>query len=444
MNLPVLMLGFLLVWPLYNVALSLIGSRTPRPDPAVRTRQLCFWIVVPALDEELVIADTVRSLLALDTPWAPGHSSSSRGPAPPPLRVLVVDDGSTDRTVDVLQAIGDDRLTVLRRHPPNARQGKGPALNAAFRLIRDVARREGTLGRTVLGVIDADGRASADMLTEVSRYLADPFVGAVQCRVRIRNRRRGLGLLQDIEFGCVADSAQTLRDLIGTVALSGNGQFTMLPELLRFGDDPWSSCLVEDVELALRLHRAGVRIRYAKRATVSQQAVTDLRRLVRQRGRWAQGNLQCLRHVPGLMGSRRVSGLGLLDFMHYLLAPWLVPVVSVLALVILGMTIGGRLGWLDSDPLTAGPAELPAAWAMWVAALQLPGIVWGVTHRLRLRDEPLHRCLRIALNYPLFLLLGAVASCWGMARYFTRRDGWAKTERLVEIPASPTEEYRGA
>jgi cellulose synthase/poly-beta-1,6-N-acetylglucosamine synthase-like glycosyltransferase len=381
--------------------------------------QSCFWIVVPALNEELVVADTVRSLLALE---APGIR----------LRVLVVDDGSTDRTSEVLEAIDDDRLVVLRRAPPDARNGKGAVLNAAYRLIREVARREGTVRGTVVGVIDADGRSSRDMLTEVSRYLADPAVGAVQCQVRIRNRHTGLGLLQDIEFGCVADSAQVLRDALGSVALGGNGQFTRLSVLMRLGDCPWSSCLVEDVELGLRLHRAGIGIRYARRATVSQQAVVDVRRLVRQRGRWAQGNLQCLRHVPGLLGSQRVTSLGLLDFLHYLIAPWLVPPVSMLALVLLGLGICGRLGVLPPTPLVAGPADLPVALTMGWTALLLPGLVWGLTHWLRLRDEPLWRCLLISLSYPMFLMLGAIASCVGIARHLARRDDWMKTERLVE------------
>jgi 1,2-diacylglycerol 3-beta-glucosyltransferase len=419
MNLPALMFGLLLAWPIYNLVLSVLGSRTPRPSSAMATEQSCFWMVVPALNEELVIAGTVRSLLALEVPDIQ-------------LRVLVVDDGSTDGTSAVLDGIDDERLILLRRELPDARNGKGPALNAAYRLIREVARREDTVRRTVIGVIDADGRASPGILTEVSRYLADPAVGAVQCRVRIRNRHTRLGLLQDVEFGCIADSAQVLRDAIGSVGLGGNGQFTKLPALMLFGDSPWSSCLVEDVELGLRLHRAGIRIRYVRQADVSQQAVVDVRRLVRQRGRWAQGNLQCVRHVPGLLGSQRVSSLGLLDFLNYLITPWLVPPVSVVALLLLGLNIYGQFGGVAPTPLVASPADRPASLAIGVTALLLPGMVWGLAYWLRIRDEPLGRCLLVSLSYPVFLMLGAAASCQGITRHFARRDDWAKTERVAE------------
>ncbi|UMP06818.1 glycosyltransferase family 2 protein [Amycolatopsis sp. EV170708-02-1] len=414
-----LMLALLLGWPIYNIVLSLLSLRNPRPGSPGVGRPLCFWLVVPALDEELVIAGTVRSLLAL----ADGDNR---------LRVLVVDDGSTDRTSTVLKAIDDDRMMILRRELPEARQGKGAALNAAYRLIRDLAREEGTAGETVVGVVDADGRVSPNLLTEVDRYLADGTSGAVQCRVRIRNRDSLLGLLQDIEFGCVADAAQTVRDTVGTVALGGNGQFVKLSVLIALGNDPWSSCLVEDTELGLRLHRAGVRVRYVRHAVVTQQAVVDIRRLLRQRARWAQGNLQCARHLPGLLVSRHISAFGLVDLLHYLIVPWFVPLFALLAFLFLGIAVHVGLGGTALFPLTSGTTDAASAWMTWLGALLLPGTVWGFTHRLRLRDEPLWRCVLTSMTYPVFLVLGSVAGCRGVARHVGGRADWVKTERLAE------------
>lgn len=413
------MLVLLLGWPTYNIVLSLLSLRTPRPGRVGALRPSYFWLVVPALDEELVIADTVRSLLAL----ADGGNR---------LRVLVVDDGSTDRTSTVLGAVDDDRLMVLRRELPDARQGKGAALNAAYRLIRELTLEEGTAAETVVGVIDADGRVSHNLLTEVDRYLADGTSGAVQCRVRIRNRNSLLGLLQDIEFGCVADAAQTLRDVIGTVALGGNGQFVRLSVLMGFGDEPWSSCLVEDTELGLRLHRSGVRVRYVKRAAVTQQALVDMRRLVRQRSRWAQGNLQCARHLPALLSSRHVSAFGLVDLLHYLITPWFVPFFALLAVLFLGLAVHVGLGGTTLFPFTVGTTDAMSAWLTWLGALLLPGTVWGFTHRLRLRDEPLWRCVFISMAYPIFLVIGSVAGFRGAARHLGGRADWMKTERLAE------------
>src|SRR5438094_674417 len=84
------------------------------------------------------------------------------------------------------------------------------------------------------------GGAEPHRLTEVRRFMVDPGVGAVQCRVRIHNRDRLLGAVQDLEFGCIANASQVLRDRFGTVGLGGNGQFARLSVLATLGDEPWS------------------------------------------------------------------------------------------------------------------------------------------------------------------------------------------------------------
>lgn len=417
------MLVALLLWPVHNMVLALLGEyrRRSRWPPAADNASCLFWLVIPALNEERVIANTVRAALELD---------SSRTP----VRVVVVDDASDDGTAVVLDAFSDPRLYVLRRELPHARQGKGEALNAAYRMIRAEAAREGTVARTVFGVIDGDGRAAPGCLAEVASFLAEPGVGAVQTRVRIHNRTRLLGLLQDIEFACVAGASQVLRDLDGSVGLGGNGQFVQLAALLQFGDAPWSRCLVEDLELGLRLHLAGAKIRYTRRATITQQAVTDPARLFRQRTRWALGNLQCLPHVWKLVASRRVGSIGLLDFLQYLITPWLTVPVSVVVIGILATSISGILGGYSIPVLVAAGQSLWRALALWLAMAVIPGLLWGTIHRLSVGDEPYWRGLLAGLIYPGFLLLGVAATWYALYRYLTGQDQWDKTDRVVERP----------
>lgn len=415
--------ALLLLWPLHNLTLAAFAWWRPRPGKRLPEGEhgLRFWIVIPALNEERVVEATVRAALALDSPDTP-------------VRVLVVDDGSDDATPDILRGIKDPRLRVLRRDPPNARQGKGEALNAAYRFVRTIARWEDAERRTVLGVIDGDGRGTPRMLREVAAFLSDRGAGAVQCRVRIHNRGNLLAFLQDLEFSCVADASQSLRDVLGCVDLGGNGQFVRLSELARFGDSPWSACLVEDLELGLRLHLAGVRIRYATDAVVTQQALTDVRRLVRQRTRWGQGNLQCLRMLPKLVTSPAVRTAALLDFTYYLLAPWLTVPMSI---VVVGLFGTAAVGWSLGDSfggLVATGAGAPLAVGIWALALCGPGLLWGIVHRLRLRDEPLRRTLLVGLLYPAFLALGVVSAWRALGRHLRGRNAWAKTERLAETP----------
>lgn len=379
-----------------------------------------FWIIVPALNEERVVGNTVAAALTLG-----GFGGTL-------TRVLVVDDGSDDRTPDVLAGVDHPRLFVLRRDLPDARKGKGEALNAAYRRILDHTRAEGIdPAKIVVGIVDGDGQGSRNILLEVSRMMRDPQVGAVQVQVRIRNRGKLLGAVQDLEFGAIVNACQSLRDTIDTVGLGGNGQFTRLSALAELGDSPWSGCLVEDLELGLRMHLDGVGIRYTSRAAVTQQAVVDVRRLTRQRTRWAQGNLQCARYLRVLITSRQIKMTALLEVLHYLVSPWLNALVTVVlagmvTVAAAALAVGHPVPYLASWDAMAESGE------MWAAITVFPGIVWALVHRHRLADETLPRLLVAALAYPAFLLLGLVATYRAFVRQARGKQAWAKTERLIE------------
>jgi 1,2-diacylglycerol 3-beta-glucosyltransferase len=381
-----------------------------------------FWIIVPALNEERVVGNTVAAALTLG-----GFGGTL-------TRVLVVDDGSDDRTPDVLAGIDHSRLYVLRRDLPEARKGKGEALNAAYRKILDHTRAEGVdPTKVVIGIIDGDGQGSRNILLEVSRMMRDSRVGAVQVQVRIRNRNKLLGAVQDLEFGAIVNACQSLRDTIDTVGLGGNGQFARLSALAELGDSPWSGCLVEDLELGLRMHLDGVGIRYTSRAAVTQQAVVDVRRLTRQRTRWAQGNLQCARYLRALVTSPQIRKTALLEVLHYLVSPWLNALVTT---VLVGMATVGAGALLAGHPMPylASWDAMAESGEVWAAITIFPGVVWALVHRHRLGDETLPRLLVAALAYPAFLVLGLVATYRAIVRQAQGKQAWAKTERLTEEP----------
>jgi 1,2-diacylglycerol 3-beta-glucosyltransferase len=417
---PVFMLVLLLSWPAFNLVLALltaVPSWVPAPTSGPRRN---YWIVIPACNEAKVIVNTVNAALAM-------HSSQA------PVRVLVVDDASDDGTAELLNQLDHDRLLVIRRNHPHARQGKGEALNAAFRAIRAQTVADGEVDTTIVGVIDGDGTAPANLIRDVvDAYFSHPEIGGLQCRVRIKNRQRLLGLLQDIEFACVANASQTIRDILDSVGMGGNGQFVRLGHLIRQGDSPWSTCLVDDLELGLRLHLDGVRIRYCPAAVITQQAIVDLRPLLRQRARWAQGNLQCAQYVHRVLGSRQVGSIGLLDYLAYLVAPWLTVPMSILVLAIVLVVIGGLVTGQTLGGLIAAGHTVPQAVAVWIAMVFLPGLIWGLWHRWQLGDEPLWRCLVAGLCYPFFLLIGTLGTWRGLGRHLIGRDEWAKTARLDE------------
>nr|MBA3488918.1 glycosyltransferase [Longispora sp. (in: high G+C Gram-positive bacteria)] len=266
------------------------------------------YALVAALNEEAVIEATVRGLL--------GQS--------PQLRVILVDDASTDDTVAIAQHAGGDRIQIVSRVLPDARLGKGPALNVGFaHVIEDVLQRQLDPTQVLVCVMDADGRLSTGAVNNVAVLFEDERVGGVQLAVRILNRDSLLTEMQDFEFWGVSALAQVGRMGTGTVSLGGNGQFARLSALQGLGRPPWSDSLTEDLDLTISLLLDGWRLTSSLDASVGQQAVGSLRQLVRQRTRWFQGHMVCGRRLLEIWGSRRMSHAAVFELSLYLSIPWL-------------------------------------------------------------------------------------------------------------------------
>ena len=280
---------------------------------------------MPALDEALTIADSVDRLLAVE----------ARDKA-----VIVIDDGSTDETAAVLDALDAAELHVLHRVPPDARQGKAAALERRVAPPRRVLSSGRWAGRpreqVIACVVDADGRLDPACPPFVAASFADERVGGLQVLVRIYNRSRLLTWFQDVEFSIYGLLYQAGRTGYGAAGMGGNGQFHRLSALDAIADEtaggPWRDRLTEDQDLGLRLLEAGWRTVADPRTSVEQQGLPGPRRLFRQRTRWAQGNLQALSHLGGMLGLERPWWLRL-DMAAYLLTPSANALVGIAFLV---------------------------------------------------------------------------------------------------------------
>ena len=205
---------------------------------------LFFVFMMPCLNEEKVILNSLQRLLSI------------RGDD---FVVLVIDDGSDDRTADVLSGVLGERVWLLSRKPPQARQGKGEALNAGVRyLVGSGQLADRDPGNVIVVVVDADGRLDPESIEQVRPYFADPAVGAVQIGVRINNREQSrLARMQDMEFVIYTEVFQRGRRHLGSVGLGGNGQFMRLSAMMSLGPSPWTRSLTEDLDLGVRLIAAG-------------------------------------------------------------------------------------------------------------------------------------------------------------------------------------------
>jgi cellulose synthase/poly-beta-1,6-N-acetylglucosamine synthase-like glycosyltransferase len=417
----------------YFLALYVVGLRNAAQAPKLgRGRSPFFVMITPAHDEALVIEATVKRLRALDA-------------EPDRFLALIVNDGSSDATSDIARAAaeGDERIIVLDRVEEIAGQGKGEVLNHAYHVVSKLeewgdSRLHGAgADEIVVCVVDADGWLRQDALRRVAPYFEHPYVGAVQIPVRMYNARSGfLAAMQDIEFIAFSILIQGGRDRIGSALLGGNGQFVRLSALRSIGRRPWTKSLTEDLDLGLRLAREGWRIRMCPHTTVSQQAVTSPRRLLRQRTRWVQGHYTCWSHLPALWSAPRVPLATRVDLSIHLL-------LATVILLVTGQALLGALGFAGVFPVehsvladlvgndvifravvllaSAGPLALVAL------AYQRTAVAFAGTDEERLPVWALPGMFLAFAAYMYFW--GLPSSARAFKRMTVREDGWAKTAR---------------
>ncbi len=387
---------------------AIVHPPQPPPDGA----DAFSWVfLVPALNEEVTIADSVERLLSL------------------PLarrRVIVIDDGSDDRTAEILAAIDHPDLFVLHRRAPDARKGKAAALNYAYRSLREHPDR----AATIIAIVDADGRLRASAPRFVAAHFADPTVGGVQSLVRIYNRHNLLTWLQDIEFSVYGHLFQAGRDHWGTAGMGGNGQFNRLAALDDLADEegPWRDRLTEDQDLGLRLIAAGWKGKQDLRATVDQQGLSKLRPLFRQRTRWSQGNLQAIA-LRGLV-LRSPPGRGArFEQLAYMLMPLWQGVVG------LGL-LGGLYLWLTGTASFWG--EGPTWQLGFFYLLAFGGTILGCV-AARAQSGPFGwlRGVLIAQVYTPYTWLLWPVLLRSVLRQLGSSREWAKTEREPLSAGSP-------
>jgi 1,2-diacylglycerol 3-beta-glucosyltransferase len=403
------------------VYMLVIFVRSRRRPPRVHDApdSLSFVVMVPCLNEELVIGQSLERLAAI-----PNRN----------VTVLVIDDGSDDATADVVRAHAatNDRVQLLRREPPEARLGKGEALNAAYRhlLSSDVVagRRPEDV---VVVILDADGRIEPNAFTQVAPYFRDPLVGAVQIGVRMYNADVSpLARMQDLEFVTFTEIFQRGRQRLGSVGLGGNGQFTRLSALASLGRAPWTDCLTEDLDLGLRLWAGGFTNAYCPTTHVSQQAVTSVRRLVRQRARWFQGHLQCWKRLPLVLAADRPFGTRA-DLVQHLLSPLLLLLMTfptllfAAALVTLLATDPGQFAGV----LLAQDGLLIAIWYLLAFGL---APAYAYVYWLRTPQVSFLRALAYAHLFTLYSYQWLFAGWWAVWKIARGQRGWAKTARTPD------------
>ena len=259
-------------------------------------------VLVPAYNEETVIVRTVRSVLRSDYPY---------------LRVIVIDDGSTDATLAVTreayrEEIANGRVTLLTK--PNA--GKAEALNFAVN----------TLDEEFYVGIDADTVIAADAISRLVCHFTDPRVGAVAGNAKVGNRVNLWTRWQALEYITSQNFERRALDLFDVVTVVPGAIGAWRTGAVRDGGCYPINTVAEDADLTMNLLEQNYKVIYEDRALAFTEAPVTARGLMRQRFRWSFGILQAVfKHKQAIRNNR---AMGLFALPNILIFQILLPLVS--------------------------------------------------------------------------------------------------------------------
>jgi cellulose synthase/poly-beta-1,6-N-acetylglucosamine synthase-like glycosyltransferase/spore germination protein YaaH/peptidoglycan/xylan/chitin deacetylase (PgdA/CDA1 family) len=262
-------------------------------------------VLIPAYNEEKVIERTVRA--ALNSNY-------------PNLRVIVIDDGSQDRTLEVARAAFSAEASagkVLILTKSNA--GKAGALNYGIEHIQDAELFVG---------IDADTIIASDAIARLVPHFINPKVGAIAGNAKVGNRVNLWTRWQALEYITSQNFERRALDVLGAVSVVPGAIGAWRVSAVREAGGYQLDTVAEDADLTMALLRRGYRVEYEDMALAYTEAPTNANELMRQRFRWSFGILQAVYKHRGVFA--RKGALGFVALPNIVIFQILLPLVSPL------------------------------------------------------------------------------------------------------------------
>jgi cellulose synthase/poly-beta-1,6-N-acetylglucosamine synthase-like glycosyltransferase/peptidoglycan/xylan/chitin deacetylase (PgdA/CDA1 family)/spore germination protein YaaH len=240
-------------------------------------------VIIPAFNEGTVIGKTVDSILASEYPA---------------FEIVVVDDGSSDDTSEVVRKMfgAESRVRLFTR----ANAGKAAALSFGLTKSR---------GEVVIG-LDADTVFEPTTIAHLAHRFSDPRIGAIAGNAKVGNRINLVTRWQALEYITSQNLDRRAFASLNCITVVPGAVGAWRRELVEQAGGFYSDTLAEDQDLTLRIRRLGYKIGYEERAVAWTEAPDTLRGLFRQRFRWSFGTLQCMWKHRDALFRRRYSTLG--------------------------------------------------------------------------------------------------------------------------------------
>jgi len=350
-------------------------------------------VVMAAYNEEKVIAQTMRTLLATDYKGE--------------IEVVIVDDGSRDQTAVEIERVAqsEPRVRLLKQE----NHGKARALQRGL-----AAARHG-----IIVFIDADTQCQRDTLPRLLEPFAEQGTGAVSGHAKVGNLRTFIARCQALEYTCGFNLDRRAYTRWKCITVVPGAISAVRKDAIDEAGGLSLDTLAEDTDLTLCLHKQRQRMVYVPEAIAWTEAPETVRALTRQRSRWAYGTLQCLWKHRDMVFNWNYRALGWFSL----------PSIWFFQIILVAVTPMVDLFLLVSLPFGVWNAVLP------FIIIFLSMDVLLATLACILEREPILRAWRILpmrliyrpmLSYCIWkAILRAIKGAW---------VSWGKLERTASVP----------
>jgi cellulose synthase/poly-beta-1,6-N-acetylglucosamine synthase-like glycosyltransferase/peptidoglycan/xylan/chitin deacetylase (PgdA/CDA1 family) len=378
-------------------------------------------VLIPAYNEEKVIERTVLAALNSDYPN---------------LRVIVIDDGSKDRTLEVARnafraEAASGKVLILGKK----NSGKAEALNYGIEHIGDAELFVG---------IDADTIIAPDAIARLVPHFINPKVGAIAGNAKVGNRVNLWTRWQALEYITSQNFERRALDVLGAVSVVPGAIGCWRVSAVREAGGYHIDTVAEDADLTMALLRRGYRVEYEDLALAYTEAPTNANGLMRQRFRWSFGILQAVYKHRGVVA--RKGALGWVALPNIVIFQILLPLVSPLIDIMFAVGTIWYLIQKHFHPDSTDPASFHKLVAFFFAFLVIDFIASAIAFALeRRRDDDKEDVLLLS---QVWLQRFAYRQLFSIVLFKTlkralegRRFAWDKLERTAAVNYVPAENH---
>ncbi len=248
-------------------------------------------ILIPAYNEEKVIAGTLKSILKADYPKNK-------------LEVIVINDGSTDKTGEIVSAFKNVKLINKKNG------GKATALNLGLKHAKG----------EIIGVVDADSIVTRNALKLMIPSLYDPKTAAVISGLKVYKPKNLLQRLQHFEY-LFTTFLRRLMASIDTLYITPGALSLYKKEILLKAGGFAVGNMTEDLEMGMKLHSKYYNIKSQLNAITYTKVPSRIGKFYRQRIRWCRGLFENIYKYKYMLFNKKYDTMGMFQLPVLIFVP---------------------------------------------------------------------------------------------------------------------------